>query len=268
MRKWIIFLLLGIFIYACSRVPVTNRKQVNLLPESMLLDMSFDQYNQFLQQSNVVQNTAAATELQNIGQKIANASEQYLKKRNKFDRVDDFQWEFKLIEEDVANAFALPGGKVAFYTGMLDIAQTDGGIATVLGHEIAHAIARHGNERMSQQLGLQLGGMALDVALSDRPEQTRNIFLTAYGVGANLGVILPFSRLHESEADQMGMIFMAMAGYNPQEAIDFWQRMDAASSGQEPPEFLSTHPNHDTRVQKLQEFLPEAMKYYEVYGMN
>ena len=156
----------------------------------------------------------------------------------------------------------MPGGKIAFYAGILPITRNEAGMAVVMGHEIAHVVARHGNERMSQQLLVQTGGMALAVALREKPEETRNMFLTSYGIGSAIGVILPYSRAHEREADRLGMIFMAMAGYDPSETLIFWQRMEQLSKGQSPPEFLSTHPSSATRIKQIKEFLPEAMRYY------
>jgi len=157
----------------------------------------------------------------------------------------------------------MPGGKVVVYTGILPIAQGETGLAVVMGHEIAHAFAKHGAERMSQGLIVELGGMALSTALKDRPEQTKNLFMQSYGIGTQIGVLLPYSRVHENEADHLGLIFMAMAGYNPQEAIGFWQRMAAQKTGAQPPEFLSTHPADQTRIQNLKNLLPDAMRYYQ-----
>ena len=175
--------------------------------------------------------------------------------------MKDFKWEFNLVEDNTVNAWCMPGGKVVFYTGILPITKDEKGIAVVMGHEIAHAIARHGNERMSQGLALQGGGIALSLALSDKPELTQNLFQQAYGLGGQLGM-LKYSRSHDSEADKMGLVFMAMAGYDPREAVEFWKRM-AAQGGQKPPEFLSTHPSDDTRIKDLEDFMPEALKYYK-----
>jgi predicted Zn-dependent protease len=156
----------------------------------------------------------------------------------------------------------MPGGKVVFYTGILPLTRDENGLAVVMGHEIAHAIADHGNERMSQGLIAQLGGVALSVALDEKPEETQQLWLTAFGAGAQLGVLLPFSRLHESEADHLGLIFMSMAGYNPNHAISFWRRMSEYKEGEAPPEFLSTHPSDETRIAEIEKLLPEALKYY------
>ena len=260
----VVMVIMTTFITACSKVPVTDRTQLNLLPESQLMGMALEQYNQVLKESNVVPTTDNQAQLvNNVGNKIANAVTQYMTQQGMKSRLDGYKWEFKLIKEDVANAWAMPGGKVAVYTGILPITQTEAGLATVMGHEVAHAIARHGNERMSQMLVAQLGGVALDVALREKSQQTRQIFNTAYNVGATVGVLLPYSRLQESEADKLGLIFMAMAGYDPRESTAFWQRMQAKSGGGAPPEFLSTHPSHGTRIETLKKFMPEALKYYK-----
>jgi predicted Zn-dependent protease len=196
-----------------------------------------------------------------IGEKIKGSVEKYLADNHMSNRVEGFQWEFNVVKEDAVNAWCMPGGKVVVYTGILPVTQDEGSLAVVMGHEIAHAIARHGNERMSQGLALQLGGLAISVALSEKPALTQNVFLQSYGIGSQLG-ILAYSRSHEIEADKLGLVFMAMAGYDPQSAIGFWERMSEAG-GQAPPELLSTHPSDETRISTLREFMPEAMKYYK-----
>jgi predicted Zn-dependent protease len=246
---------------ACSKVPVTGRRQFNLLPESQLMGMSFTQYQDVLAQSKILpENDDRVIMVKRVGDKIAQAAQKYLDSHNQSKRTKGFEWEFNVIEENMVNAWCMPGGKVAFYTGILPITQTEAGIAVVMGHEVAHAIARHGNERMSQQLAVQMGGIGLSKALEEKPDMVKNIFLSSYGLGSQLGS-LKYSRSHESEGDMMGLVFMAMAGYNPEEAIDFWGRMSEAG-GQQPPEFMSTHPSHETRINDLKEYLPEAMKYY------
>ena len=259
-----VIFIMAVFITDCSKVPVSDRSQLNLLPESQLQSMATDQYRQVLSESQVVPaSDPQAQMVQNVGMKIANAVQQYMAQENMKSRVDDYKWEFKLIKEDVANAWAMPGGKVAVYTGILPITENETGLATVMGHEVAHAIARHGNERMSQMMVAQLGGVALDVALSQKSQETRQIFNTAYAVGAQVGVLLPYSRLQEREADKLGLIFMAKAGYDPRKAVDFWQRMQAKGGGPSVPEFLSTHPSHGTRIEALKEFMPKAMQHYK-----
>ncbi len=247
---------------SCSKIPITGRKQLNLLPESQMMSMSLAAYNEFLDTSNVVKGGNDKILVQETGMRISSAVTSYLRKKKQMKRVKDFQWEFNLVDSDQANAWAMPGGKVVFYTGILPITKDQNGLAVVMGHEVAHAIARHGNERMSQGLALQLGGAGLAVALSTQQAATQNLFLQAYGLGTNLGM-LKYSRKHEGEADKMGLVFMAMAGYDPREAPDFWGRMKAMSGGQAPPEFMSTHPSHETRIKELNEFMPEALKFYD-----
>ncbi|MBO9700731.1 MAG: M48 family metallopeptidase [Sporocytophaga sp.] len=246
----------------CSKVPVTGRKQLDIVPNSQVLALAKSEYNEFLRTNKVVNNTSQAEEVERVGRNIANAVEVYLKREKQTKLLEGYNWQFNLVEDQQVNAWCMPGGKVVVFTGIMPIAQSEAGLATVMGHEIAHAVARHGNERMSQGLTAQLGGVALDVALSSKPNETRNLFMAAYGVGANVGILLPYSRLQESEADRIGLIFMSMAGYDPTEAINFWERMEKASQGGQPPEFLSTHPSHKTRIEELKKQLPEALKYY------
>jgi len=203
-----------------------------------------------------------ASMVKTVGLKIANAISNYYNSQGKEVVNEGYAWEFNTIDDkEVINAWCMPGGKVVVYTGLLDITQNETALAIVLGHEIAHSIARHGNERMSQALVQQLGGMALEVALAQKPQETQNLFLLSFGIGSQLGVMLPWSRQQETEADQYGLIFAAMAGYDPREAIPFWERM-AEASASNPPEFLSTHPSDATRMRKLKDFMPEALKYY------
>ncbi len=263
-NKFILILLLAVSVFtnSCSTVPVTGRSQLSIIPASQLMSMSFQQYDQFLNENKVVKNTSQSAQIKRIGTKIQKSVEQYLAEKNMSDHLNGYSWEFNLVESDQVNAWCMPGGKVVFYTGILPICKDEAGIATVMGHEIAHAIAEHGGERMSQGLIVQLGGMGLQAALEKEPALTQQLAMTAFGLGAQVGVMLPFSRLHESEADHMGLIFMAMAGYNPNEAVSFWQRMAAQKGGDAPPEFLSTHPSDQTRINDLKKLIPEAMQYY------
>jgi predicted Zn-dependent protease len=246
----------------CSEVEITGRKQFNIVPDSTMNSMSFQSYGEFLSTHKLSTNASQANMVKRVGGNIQNAVEQYCKRNNITDRLDGYEWEFNLVEEPNVNAWCMPGGKVVVYTGILPIAQGEAGLAVVMGHEIAHAFAKHGAERMSQGLLVELGGVALSTALKDKPELTKDLFMQSYGIGSTLGV-LKYSRVHESEADHLGLIFMAMAGYNPEEAISFWQRMAAQKTGAQPPEFLSTHPADQTRIQDLKNFLPEAMTYYK-----
>lgn len=260
-----IFFLLTIFLLsACKTVPLTGRKQLNLIPSEQINSLSYDQYRQTLSDAQVVKGTEWANWVETVGNDIRRAVETYLRQEGKSDLIEGYAWDFNLIKDDnTVNAWCMPGGKVAFYTGIMPVCEDKEGVAVVMGHEVAHAIARHGNERMSQGLVQQLGGVGLSIAIQDKPAETQALFLGAYGVASQVGVLLPFSRTHESEADHLGLIFMAMAGYDPQAAPAFWQRMEAQGSGNQPPEFLSTHPSHSTRIKNLNKWMPEAEKYYK-----
>jgi predicted Zn-dependent protease len=223
--------------------------------------MSYQQYDQFLKENKLSTNQEAVNMVKRTGANIKNAVEKYMKQNNMSDRLKGYSWEFNLVENELVNAWCMPGGKVVIYTGIMPVTQDETGLAVVMGHEIAHAIAEHGNERMSQQLLQQAGAVGLMVAMKDEPVQTQAMWLAVYGVGTQVGIMLPYSRTHESEADRLGLVFMAMAGYDPREAPEFWQRM-ASQGGGQPPEFLSTHPSHETRVENLNNWIPEAMKYY------
>lgn len=249
--------------YSCSSVPLTGRKQLNLIPNSEIMAMSFSQYDEFLKENKLSTNKTQTDLVKKVGNKISAAVEDYFRQNGMSSQLKGFNWEFNLVADDTPNAWCMPGGKVVFYEGILPITQTEAGIAVVMGHEIAHAVAKHGSERMTQQLATQMGGMALDIAMSNKPEQTRAIYHTAYGLTTQVGVLLPYSRTHEAEADRLGLIFMAMAGYNPNEAVSFWQRMDNLSSGANTPAFLSTHPSNKKRIANIQKQLPEALKYFK-----
>ena len=254
----LLFLLVG-----CTTVPVTGRKSLNILPDSELLSMSLEQYNDVLKKSKLSNDPAKVHMVRRVGERIASATEQFFTEKGMESEIKNYKWEFNLIEDDkVANAWCMPGGKVAVYTGILPITQDDTGLAVVMGHEISHAIAKHGNERMSQQLLAQLGAVGLSAALSSNPGATSEIFMAAYGLGANVGILLPYSRVQESEADHIGLILMAKAGYDPREAVPFWKRMNE-KGGSRPPEFLSTHPAPETRIKDIEAEVPEAMKYYK-----
>lgn len=259
----IAFLTLIIF-SSCSKVPITGRKQLKLLPKSTLNSMSFEQYRSFLQKNQVSTNIQQTKLVSDVGRKIQKATERYFQKTHKAKYLNGYQWEFKLVQDPLVNAWCMPGGKVVVYTGILPVTKDETGLAVVMGHEIAHALANHGNERMSQGLATQLGGVGLAVAMRDKPQQTQALFMGAYGVGSSVGMMLPFSRKHEAEADEIGLVLMAMAGYNPEKAIDFWARMAAQSKGA-PPEFLSTHPSHDSRIKNIKAKLPWAMSIANKY---
>lgn len=260
-----IFLKMGIVLVlvSCHKVPITGRKQVNLVPESELISMSLSSYRDFLTKNPpAAANDPNAVLVKQIGLKIAKAVEDFMREKKQSPRIKGYKWEFNYVNNSAINAWCMPGGKVVVYSGLLPVTQTEAALACVMGHEVAHAVARHGNERMSQGLLVQAGGLALQVALSEKPQMTQDLFYQSYGIGSQLGM-LKYSRVHESEADKMGLIFMAMAGYDPNEAIAFWQRMSQAGGGGAPIELLSTHPSDDTRIADIRKFLPEALKYYK-----
>ncbi len=266
MKRWIrndvLVLLVVVLVMACATVPVTERRQLRLIPRSELFAMSFTQYDQFLAEHPVITGTPEAQMVERVGQRVAAAVHEYMREIGREQDLAGYEWEFRLVDQDMVNAWCMPGGKVVFYTGILPVTATEAGLAVVMGHEIAHAIAEHGNERMSQALLTQFGGAALMAALRDRPEETQNLWMAAFGAGTQVGVLLPFSRLHESEADRLGLIFMAMAGYDPTEAVRFWQRMADARTGPAPPELVSTHPADERRIRDLESHLPTALEYY------
>jgi predicted Zn-dependent protease len=248
---------------ACTTVPITGRQSLNIVPDSELLSMSLQQYGEVLKTSKLSKDFIRTQMVRNVGGRIGRATEEFFRENGMASEIGKYHWEFNLIDDDkTVNAWCMPGGKVAFYTGILPIAQNETGIAVVMGHEVAHAIAKHGNERMSQSLLAQLGEAGLTAALSKNPGATSQIFMAAFGIGANVGFLLPYGRLQESEADRIGLILMAKAGYDPRQAIPFWQRMSKSQSGSRAPEFLSTHPAPETRIKDIEAALPEAMSYY------
>lgn len=260
-RRTFIAFLSASLLYACATVPVTGRKQLNLVAQDEIIAASSAEYQKVLQTSKLSNNQEQVAMIKRVGVRIQKAVEQYMAQKGASDQLAGFQWEFNLIEDDkTANAWCMPGGKVAFYTGILPICKDEAGVAIVMGHEVAHAIANHGRERMSEAMlanGLLSG---LSAAMGSSPNLAQELLLQSLGIGANVGM-LKFSRDHESEADHIGLIFMAMAGYDPNEAPKFWERMEAQSGGNAPPEFLSTHPSHANRIKDLKGWIPEAMSY-------
>ncbi|MBI4607828.1 MAG: M48 family metallopeptidase [Candidatus Rokubacteria bacterium] len=245
-------LLLGLAV-ACQTVPITGRSQLMLLPEPEEVRMGLQAYQEILKKSKISHDPQLNDLVTRVGTRIAQATGRM-----------DYRWEFRVIEEaKQVNAFALPGGKVAVYTGILPVTKDDAGLATVLGHEVAHAVARHGGERVSQGLLVQVGLATAQAAMAKGDPRTVQLATGLLGAGAAVGVVLPFSRAQESEADHLGLIYMAKAGYNPREAIPFWQRMEQAARGRPtPPEFLSTHPSHGTRIRQIEQWIPEALQHY------
>ncbi len=255
---------LSFLVAGCGEVGITGRRQLNFVPDSVINSMSVQQFSQFMSENKASGDVQKSEMVQRCGTRIQQAVDEYCRTYADEDPFEGYEWEFNLVENDAVNAFAMPGGKVVIYTGLLPVAQNEAGLAVVMGHEIAHIFAKHGAERMSQGLLVQMGGIALDYALKEKPEATRNLFMTSYGLGAQVGFALPYSRLHENEADRLGLIFMAMAGYDPHEAVTFWERMAAKSDGSShPPEILSTHPVYDTRIDNIKNLMPEAMEYYK-----
>lgn len=267
-RSIILLFLAGAFAVACSNNALSGKKIPTLLPEAELQNMATTEYQSFLSKSKVVapSSNRDADMVRRVGNRIVQAVQTYYAEKGMSDKLKGFNWEVNLVDDATVNAWCMPGGKIVVYTGILPITQNEAALAAVMGHEVSHALLQHGNQRMSQGLIQQLGGVALSVALSNKPAETQNLFMNAYGVGTTVGVMLPFSRNHELEADKWGLIFTAKAGYNPQEAIGLWERMEKASNGQKPPEFLSTHPSEGRRIEKLKELMPEALQYYKPMG--
>ena len=251
MHKHFIFILLsGLVISACTTTPVSNRSALILIPKSQEISLGIQSYNEILKREKESEDLELNQIIRRVGQRIASVSD-----------MPKLEWEIKLIESDQKNAFALPGGKIAIYTGILSVAKNEAGLATVMSHEIAHVIARHGAQRMTQQVLLQ--GAMIGAGLSMKNSTQKNIILSALGVGVLYGFTLPFSRLHESEADQIGFIYMAKAGYDPNEAINFWERFGQVKGGKGPPEWASTHPADATRIQGLRSYLSRAKYDYQ-----
>lgn len=269
--RFVLFsVIFGLFawVLSCSKVPITGRSQLSLVPEGEIIAMADASYDTFLMQNKLSTDKEATAMIKRCGANIQKAVESYFASQNASDQLKGYAWEFNLVESDEVNAWCMPGGKVVFYTGILPVCKDETGVAVVMGHEVAHAVARHGNERMSQGLLAQFGSATLDMALAKNSGLTKQIAATAFGLGAQYGALLPFSRKQESEADHLGLIFMAMAGYDPRAAVPFWERMAAGSKGGKPPEIMSTHPSDETRIANLNKLMPEAMKYYKPSTTN
>ena len=261
-KIFVSLLMVVILANSCSTVPITGRRQLSLIPESEMIAMAFSSYSDFLKENNLSADRTNTALVQEVGRNLSTAVVKYFSDHNMSSQLNGYQWEFNLVADDTPNAWCMPGGKVVVYTGLLPYTRDRDGLAVVISHEIAHAVARHGSERMSQQMLAQFGSAALGEVLKSKPQQTQALFGNVFGLGAQYGVILPHSRGNELEADRLGLIFMAMAGYDPQSAVPFWERM-ASIGGEKPPEFMSTHPSDATRIQKIQEVMPEALSYYK-----
>jgi len=257
--------LVTITLSSCTINLLSGRKQMTLLPESSLQSMAGDEYRSFLTDSKIVKpnQSGDAQMVKRVGDRVIAAVKKFYADKGISDQLNGFNWEVNLVEDEEVNAWCMPGGKIVVYTGLLPISKTEAGLAVVMGHEVSHALLQHGNQRMSQSLLKVLGEVALEVAVANKPQETQNIFLGAYGIGTELGVLLPFSRRHELEADRYGLIFAAMAGYNPEESIPLWERMEEASSGDKSIEFFSTHPSEGKRIEQFRKMMPEALGYYQ-----
>ncbi|AMC10488.1 peptidase M48 [Lutibacter profundi] len=265
MKKIIALTVVLLFMVSCSTVPITGRKRINIVSDAQILPASFAQYEGFLKENKISTNVKKTNELQHVGMNISKAVDKFMRANGMVKEANSYRWEFNLIEDKTINAWCMPGGKVVFYTGILPVCKNTDGIAAVMGHEVAHAFAKHGQERMTSAYGQQLGGIAVALASNKKDPKTRALWNTIYGVGSTVGM-LAYSRTHETEADKLGMVFMAMAGYNPNEAINLWIRMSQQSKGSKPPEFLSTHPSDQTRIKNLKAYLPTAIALAKKYN--
>lgn len=266
MKKLILTMAIFLAVVACKTNPFTGKKMLNFYGNQQIFPMAFAQYDQFLTDNKVITGTKDAQMITSVGQRISKAAETWLNANGHPGYLKDYKWEYNLVNDETVNAWCMPGGKIVFYTGILPITQTETGVAVVMGHEVAHALADHGAQRMSAGTLQQIGAVAGNVAIQD--PQKRNMFNQAYGVGSQLGVMLPFSRGHETEADNIGLHIMAIAGYDPYEAAELWKRMKANSGGEAPPEFMSTHPSNDTRINNLTAWAPLAKEEAAKFGVT
>jgi len=265
MKKTILMLaVFSLLLSGCGSVPITGRKQLNLVSDSQVLQSSLTQYASFMKTATISTQKVQSEQVTRVGQRIAAATEAYLNANGLSDQVKNFAWEFNLVKSNEVNAWCMPGGKIVVYEGIMNLISSDDELAVVLGHEVAHAVAKHSNERMSQQVLAQYGASAVSIFTSGKSAATQQIAQSVYGLGANYGVMQPFSRKHESEADKMGLVLMTMAGYNPDAAVTFWQKMQANSSSSTP-EFMSSHPSHETRIADIQKQLPSVKQQYGSY---
>jgi predicted Zn-dependent protease len=270
MKKGLFFgvSLLILIAIACATNPVTGKKTLALVPNSEIFASSFNQYGEFLKTNKVITGTADAKRVETVGMKIRAAAEKLLKSRGTQGELEGYAWEYKLVDSKEVNAWCMPGGKIVFYSGILPICKDDAGIATVMGHEVAHALANHGQQRMSAGLAQQLGAGVAQVAVGGKSAETQALVMQAYGIGTTVGGMLPFSRSHETEADEIGLTLMAIAGYNPEVSIAFWERMSAKSGGAAPAELLSTHPSDASRIANLKKLIPKAKAEAAKFGVT
>lgn len=268
-RRISLFFTIFLLVAACKTNPFTGERNLNFVSNSQIFPAAFEQYEQVKAQNQIVTGTPEARLVENVGRKIAVAAERYLNANGYEGYLNDYQWEFILIkDDDMVNAWAMPGGKIAFYTGIMPIAKTETGVAAIMAHEVAHAVADHGAQRMSAAQLQQVGGAVVGVAAGGQSETTQQILAQAYGIGSQVGGMLPFSRSHETEADRIGLTLMALAGYEPEEAANLWRRMEEHSGGASQPEFLSTHPNPQTRINNIEKWAPQARAEAQKYGVT
>jgi predicted Zn-dependent protease len=267
MRKYVIISVLAVALgISCATNPFTGKKTLNFVSNDQIFPSAFAQYGQFLKENKVVSGTSAAQQVQTVGNKIRIAAEKYLNSLGQKDYLNGYAWEYKLVDNKEVNAWCMPGGKIVVYSGILPITKDEAGLATVLGHEVSHALANHGAQRMSAEQLQQLGAVGVAVATGSQSAEKQQMWQQYYGLGTTVGAILPFSRNHESEADEIGLTLMAIAGYNPDNALVFWQRM-AAQGGSSQPEFLSTHPSDATRISNIKRLIPKAKATAAKFGM-
>jgi predicted Zn-dependent protease len=269
MKRVITYVSAGILflVTSCATNPLTGKKTLALVDNSTIFPTAFQQYNQFLTDNKVITGTTESKKVEEIGIKIKDAAQKWFTAIGQPDYLKDYEWDYKLVDDKSVNAWCMPGGKIVVYTGILPITKDDAGLATVMGHEVAHALLNHGQQRMSAGMLQQVGAVGVGLATGTKSEETQQLAMTAYGASSQMFGMLPFSRSHESEADKIGLILMAIAGYNPEASVPFWERMGQASGGQAPPEFMSTHPSHDTRVSNLKKWIPEAKAEAAKYGV-
>lgn len=268
MKKSVFFALVCFIatVFSCSKNPFTGKSNLNFVSNDEIFPISFQQYDHFLTEHKVVTGTADAKRIEDVGIKIKAAAQQYLNSHGYESYLKDYKWEYKLVDDPAVNAWCMPGGKIVFYTGILAICKDDAGIATVMGHEVAHALVNHGAQRMSQSQLQEIGSAGISALIGNKSAETKALYMQAYGLGTEYGIILPFSRNQESEADKIGLTLMAIAGYNPDSAVTFWERM-AASSSSSQLEFISTHPSNEHRIANLKILIPEAKAEATRYGV-
>ena len=261
-------LIISILSFSCATNPFTGKKTMAFMPNSQLLPMAFSEYDKFLSENKVVKGTADAKMITRVGQRISVAAERWLDANNHQGYLKDYKWEYNLVDDKLVNAWCMPGGKIVFYTGILPVAKNEAGIAAIMGHEVAHALANHGQQRMSAGMIQQGAGSVVAIATKDKSASEQNLWMQAFAVGSSVGGMLPFSRAHETEADEIGLYLTAIAGYDPDEAALLWKRMKSNSGAKSPPEFLSTHPSNDSRISNLRALATKAKEEARKFGVT